>query len=414
MGSMLLYDSTPRMHVASFAEGAWGSGIGVGAPRIAESLAARGYEATLLVGGRNPSTAGTSHDGGTNSGRQRDVPRGLRIIAFRSIAKWAFSISMVIPAIRAVRRADVVYLHSLYSFPVLLGSLLARWYGKPYLLQTHGVLAPFQRRVGRHKKWFYDRLFARRILKSSAAMIYTANGEREEARSYTPPVASLVVPYGFDVEDFAELPERGAFRAAYLSNFSGPVVTFLGRLNAKKGLEILAEAFAKLVPRFNGNIRLAIIGSPDPLSFRRTLASILRKAGVGPYTVVTGPINDPKKKTQAFVDCDCFVVPSVAENFCFALFEAMACRAPVVVSETINFAQTVVSYGAGMAVSRDPERFADAIEAILRDPAQQRAMGAGGRRLAEVYSWPACGERLDRIIQCIVGHQPFPADVTNG
>jgi glycosyltransferase involved in cell wall biosynthesis len=406
-----------QVRIAGFVEGAWPpqGGLGlVAVPRIFESIAERGHEATLLVGGRVPEAARTSPRGGANSsGQNNGMPRGLRIITFRSATKWAFSLPMAASAIKAVKQSDLVSLHSLYSFPVLLGFILARCYRRPYIFWPLGVLAPFQRQVGRRKKWLYDRLFAGRILRSASAIAYTAAGERAEAASCTPDVPSLVIPHGLDIESFAELPPRGAFRAAYLSGFQGPVVLYLGRLNAKKGLDILVEAFAKLVPRFHGDIRLAIVGPPDPPAFGSALQAMIRSAGIESQTVVTGPINGLPEKLQALVDGDCFALPSIAENFCFALFEAMACRRPVVVSETINFAAKVVAYGAGVAVRRDAERFADAIEAVLRDPARQNAMGDGGRRLAEAYSWPACGERLDRAIQCIAGRRPFPADLTN-
>jgi glycosyltransferase involved in cell wall biosynthesis len=267
--------------------------------------------------------------------------------------------------------------------------------------------------VGSAKKWIYDRLFARRILSSAAAIAYTAEGEHEEARSCTPPVPFLIIPHGIDIGSYMGLPERGFFRAGHLSGFSGPVVTFLGRLNAKKGLEILVEAFAVLVRRFDGNIRLAVVGPADPPGFEKDLKSMVRLSSIEAHTVITGPINGMPEKLQAFVDTDCFALPSIAENFCFSLFEAMACRTPVVVSETINFASKVESFGAGLAVRRTPESFADAIETILQNPAQQRTMGAGGRRLAEAYSWPACGERIDRAVQCIVSRQPFPFELTH-
>ena len=73
-----------------------------------------------------------------------------------------------------------------------------------------------------------------------------------------------------------------------------------------------------------------------------------------------------EEKLHAFADADVFVLPSEAENFGFAVFEAMASRVPVVVSETLDYAAEWAS-GAGFAVRRDPDAFADAIVRLLGD-----------------------------------------------
>ncbi len=403
---------TPQ--VLGFVEGVWPPRCGLGlvaVPEIFASIAARGLSATLLVSGRVPSP-----DPIKLRRHSSTAPAGagaLTITEFDAYTKWAFSPSVIWPAVKATRGADVVSLHSLYSFPVLLGYLLAKWAGKPYILWPLGVLAPFQRQVGAAKKWFYDRLFARRILQSAAAIVYTAAAERKEAEYCAPPVPSLVIPHGIAIDEFTDLPDRGAFRAAYLSGFTGPLITYLGRLNAKKGLDILVESFIKLVPRFSGEVRLAIIGPPDPSGFENPLRAMLRGAGVERLAVFTGPINTPSSKLQALVDTDVFAVPSIAENFCFSMFEAMACRIPVVVSDTINFAPKVAAYGAGLVVDRSADSFANALEAVLLNPARQAALGSGGRRLAEAYSWTACGRRLDLALQAILNRQPFPPDLTD-
>ena len=66
------------------------------------------------------------------------------MVTFRSLQQWAFAPSILWRARRYVRSADFVSLHSLYSFPVFAGYLLARWYKKPYAFWPHGVLAAFQ------------------------------------------------------------------------------------------------------------------------------------------------------------------------------------------------------------------------------------------------------------------------------
>jgi glycosyltransferase involved in cell wall biosynthesis len=309
-----------------------------------------------------------------------------------------------------VRNTDVIALHSVYSFPVLAGYLLARLWRKPYVLWPHGVLSPFMRRIGRRKKWIYDKLIARRILKGASAVICTGEGERRETLALGLTDRTVVIPHGVSLKSFESLPERGRFRSQHLHGAQGPLILYLGRLAAVKNLELLIRAFAR-VSRSVPEARLALIGPPDPPSFETTVRNWLSEHGVATHTVVTGPITDLRLKQEALVDADLFVMPSHTENFCNALFEAMATGLPCVVSDCLNYAAEVADRGAGLAVPRDPELFAGAIVNLLSNPALRTKMGKNARELVTDYSWEKSGERLARTLGSILARRPLPKDL---
>jgi glycosyltransferase involved in cell wall biosynthesis len=334
------------------------------------------------------------------------------MLTFPAFSKWAIAPKMVIQAARYARKADVIMLNSLYSFPVLLGYLLARRYNKPYCLWPHGVLAPFQRRVSAGKKRVYGWLVAQRILNHASAIVFTSQGEREETRSLGLTASSVIIPLGFDTAPYEHLPQRGAFRAQYLQGHSGPVVLFLSRLNAKKGLDVLIQAFAQVVEHLP-DARLAIVGNSDPPAFESKVQTWLRHYGLAKNTAMTGPLTG-KSKLQAFADADVFVLPSHEENFGVAVFEAMASRLPVVVSDTLNYADEIRGSEAGLVVRRDPRELASATLELIGDPGLRKRMGENGLRMAQAYSWQACGEKIDRTIQCVLQGKALPADLTLG
>jgi glycosyltransferase involved in cell wall biosynthesis len=337
---------------------------------------------------------------------------GFHMLTAPAFSKWAIAPKMVIEAAEYARNADVITLHSVYSFPVLLGYLLARRYNKPYCLWPHGALAPFQRRVSAGKKRVYGWLVAQRILNHASAIVFTSQGEREETRSLGMTARSVIIPHGFDTGPYEHLPERGAFRAQYLQAHSGPVVLFLSRLNAKKGLDVLIQAFAQVVEHLP-DARLAIVGNSDPPAFESEVQAWLRQYGLAKYAAMTGPLNGESKR-QAFADADVFALPSHAENFGVVLFEAMASGVPVVVSDTLNYADEIRRSEAGFVVRRDPREFASATLKLLRDSDLRKRMGENGLRMAQAYSWEACGEKIDRTIQCVLQRKTLPADLTLG
>ena len=116
-----------------------------------------------------------------------------------------------------------------------------------------------------------------------------------------------------------------------------------------------AEAMAYVSTKVP-NVRLAIVGGGDPPNFIDQVRICLKYFGIADRAVLTGPLIG-RKKLEAFADADIFVLPSHAENFAFAMFEAMASRIPVVISSTLNFAHEVERYSAGLVVKRDSSSF---------------------------------------------------------
>ena len=402
------------MKVLSFVEGAnlHKGGLGlVGVPMIAKSLADRGHQGVLVIGGRvNPGREAFVKPDVATSTKERSGQGTFGIVTFPAWSRWAFAPAILWRLRRYAREADFIVLHSLYSFPVLAGYLLARLYRKPYGLWPHGVLAPVQRQISVGKKKVYDWLFARKIINNASVLFYSASGERNETYDLHLKPPSVVIPHGMEIQEFINLPPRGEFRSRYLSGHSGPLILFLSRLNPKKGLDTLVRAFALVVEKMP-SVRLAIVGSSDPPEYGRLVAKWIKEYNVSDYVVMPGLLIG-REKLQAFADAEVFVFPSEAESFGFALFEAMASRIPVVVSDTLDYAIEVQNHEAGLVVRRRPDEFADAIVKLLSDSDLRHRMGYNGLQLVRAYSWENCGEKIERAIECILQGKSLPADLT--
>jgi len=414
------------MRILGFVEGAVAckGGVGLfGVPGILCGTAARGHQVALVVGG--PPILGREHllaDSLDGALKRKEGAGTFGMVTFRCIEQWAFAPSILWRASRYVRTSDFVSLHSLYSFPVLAGYLLARWHKKPYAFWPHGVLAAFQTTVSAGKKGIYDRLIARHIVKNANLVVYTARGERDEAQqSYVVAATkkysdaagtrhqSVIVHDAFDPTDYDVLPSRGEFRRKYLGGHTGPLVLFLARLNAKKGLRLLAEAMNLVVRRRPGT-RLAIVGPADPPAFEDQVRRWLRDNGIDSQTVLTGRV-DPATKIQAFADSDVYVLPSETENFGFSIFEAMASRVPVIVSKNLDYAAEIAAANAGFAVTREPGAFAERILELLDNPDLRNKMGQNGPVMARRYSVDEAARKLESTIDCILHNRPLPAEV---
>jgi glycosyltransferase involved in cell wall biosynthesis len=378
---------------------------------IAKSFADRKNDELLAIGGRMHLGQEAFPQSDVRTMVQTDyVPGRLRIASFAKCGSWAFAPAMLWRLRHQARDADFITLHSLYSFPVLAGYLLARLYRKPYGLWPHGALLAVQRKISARRKRVYDWLFARRILSHASVIFFSGVDEREEALELGLTAPCVLIPHGFDSSEFESLPPRGSFRAKYLHGHEGPLVLYLSRLNRRKGLDLLVEAFA-LVIRQAPNARLAIVGSGDPPGFESQVRDWLHQRGVERCSVMTGLLIG-QQKLEAFADADVFVLPSLAENFGFAMFEAMASRVPVVVSDTLDYAGEVQRYGAGLVVRRDAQEFANGIVTLLGNADLRQRVGQNGLLMARAFSWEKCGQSIERTLACVLQGKPPPVDLT--
>ena len=378
---------------------------------ILGSAAAQGHGIILLMGG--PASFGSEPYQVADAGaaaQRREGKGTFGIVRLNAKTFWSFCPAILWRFHRQVKEADCITLHSLYSFPVLAGYLLARLYKKPYAFWPHGVLAPFQRTVSVRKKRIYDKLFANRILKNASVILYSAEGERNETKDMDLPSPSVIASEGFDARQFDVLPEKGRFRKQFLDGHSGPLVLFLARLNLKKGLDVAIRAMQRVIAE-RPDARLAIVGPPDPASFLAQVRTWLKESGIEAQTIMPGAA-DVQMRLEAYTDSDVYVLPSHAENFGFTIFEAMACGVPVVVSDCLNFSQEFVRGGAGFALPRQPQEFAGAILRLLNDAKLRDQMGSGGHDLARQYSWNETGVKVARALECIVDRRPFPSSLS--
>ena len=399
------------MKIVGFSEGVRGDYAGlVAVPAILSSTAARGHNVVLLVAGKPIPRREDCVVSDTRTALTRKEESGtFGIVTVPARTHWAFSPAMLLRFSQLVRDADFVTLHSLYSFPVLAGYCLARLHGKPYGIWPHGVLAPVQRKISAGKKYAYNKIVANRILRNASVIFFSAEGEREEVRALNLHAPSVIVPDGFNPEEFANLPKRGQFRKQFLDGHSGPLVLFLARLHAKKGLDLLISAMKSVITA-RPDAKLAIVGPPDPPSFQKQILQWIEEAGISAHTVLCGTAG-PEMRLEAFADADVYVLPSAAENFGFSVFEAMACGVPVVVSDTLNYAAEIAQTGAGLAVPRVPEQFSAVILDLLNQPKRRIEMGACGRLLARKYSLQETGAKVETTVQSILRRHPFPPEL---
>ena len=300
------------------------------------------------------------------------------------------------PLARALRQeikaVDLVHVHNLYLFHDLMAGYYCRILGVPYLIQPHGSLDPFIYRRHRGRKRVMEYGFQNRTLREASALLFTTAEESELAAPFSCGTPGVVVPLGIDLDEFAAMPEPGSFRRRHPEIGDQPIILFFGRINFKKGLDLLARGFGA-VARQRRDVHLVIAG-PDNDGWGARVRPWLEEAGVLGHTTFTGMLLGPDR-LAVLQDAAMFVLPSYSENFGIAVIEAMAARLPVIISDKVNIWREVEAARAGRVIPCDATALAEEILDLLAHPEGAAQMGRQGRTLVEErFQWPRIGRSL--------------------
>jgi glycosyltransferase involved in cell wall biosynthesis len=317
---------------------------------------------------------------------------------------WGTSLPLARALRRKVPASDLVHIHSLYLFHNLVAGHWCRRFRVPYLVRPHGTLDPFIYRRHRWRKRLMEHLFEHRNIRQAAVLHFTTEEEARLAAPFTFQTPGLVVPLGINFEEFVVLPELGKFRCRYPKIGDRHIILFFGRINFKKGLDILAQAFGA-VARQRPDIHLVIAG-PDNEGWGDRVRTWLGEEGVLDRTTFTGMLLGPEK-LAVLRDASLFVLPSYSENFGLAVIEAMAAGLPVIISDQVNIWREVQAGGAGRVIPVDSAALAAQILELLDEPETARRLGQQGRSLVEArFPWAQIARSLAAAYERIIAAHP--------
>lgn len=289
---------------------------------------------------------------------------------------------------------DVVHIHYVWVWTTIRAAAAARRRAVPYVLAPRGMLvADLIRRRSRLAKQAWLALFGMRDVAAAAAIHVTSDVEAAEFNGLGLLTRRVVViPNGVDPP--SDVVEGTDAHVGEASDDAGrPYLLFLGRISWKKGLDRLIRAF----PAVEG-AELVIAGY-DENGHQAVVRRLAADCGISNRIRFVGPV-EGQEKQRLIRDASCLVLPSYNENFGMVVIEAMAAGRPVVVTAEVGLANVVEQSGSGIVAGGDPDTLASALNYILRNPAEARAMGAAGRRVAqERYSWTAVAREAEQLYE---------------
>lgn len=336
------------------------SGLTIYAERLAQGLARRGHQVTVMT---------SRYDRSLPLEEVRNGVRVVRVpVAFR-ISKGVIMPTFGFLATRLVREHDVVSLH-LPQFDAAGVAARARLMGKPSTLTYHCDLklppGPFNRFVNLvvHGMNHLAGLLAHRIIaytEDFAAHSPYLSRFAHKVEVIPPPVELPPVP----------VDSVRAFASRHSLNGRGPVIGMAARLAAEKGVEVLLEALPRVLEVYP-NARVLFAGQYQNVlgeeAYARRLAPLFEQyRDRWTFLGVLGP----QEMAAFYPNLDVLVVPSLnsTESFGLVQVEAMLCGIPSIASDLPGVRQPVLQTGMGEVVPIGDARAL--AEAILRVVSQR-------------------------------------------
>jgi glycosyltransferase involved in cell wall biosynthesis len=279
----------------------------------------------------------------------------------------------------AHNRVDLIEIESPGSFG-LLALVLARLLGIPVVHNYRTDLLAYTRILLDHPLFIAGlHWFIRNFLKSGGGnVIVPSRAFVEECASMGIPRSRVVhLPRGVDLSKFSPARRQAGVWSAYGAP-EGPVIAYLGRVSREKGLEVLSDAFERVLVEHPDAV-LGVIGDGP---WRPTFQERLSHTG---RAIFTGEIKGVAL-AQALASADVFAFPSTTDTFGNAVLEAMACGVPAVVTDQGGPKEIVQHDVSGLVVAGgDAVALADTLSGLLADPLERERLGRGALARAEDF-----------------------------
>jgi glycosyltransferase involved in cell wall biosynthesis len=168
-----------------------------------------------------------------------------------SMSKWLFN---------NVSNYEIVHTNAIFSYPVIAAHWACQFREIPYVATPHGMMEPWALAYKAWKKKLYFNFLEKPSLQTANAMQMTSSTEAKHINTLGLKTPLVFVPNGIHREDFASLSNPEIFYQQFPETRNKTLIIFLGRIDPKKGLDLLAPAFSQAHQKFRKGRRPIGVG----------------------------------------------------------------------------------------------------------------------------------------------------------
>ncbi|MGQ9565286.1 MAG: glycosyltransferase family 4 protein [Candidatus Bathyarchaeales archaeon] len=174
-------------------------------------------------------------------------------------------------------------------------------------------------------------------------------------------------------------------------------ILYVGRVEQRKGLIYLLEAFARLAKDYI--CKLIIAGDGKQTQLKQHAQTL----GIKEKIIFTGKVDHDTLK-RLYNICDVFVLPSLLEGFGLTILEAMAAGKPVVATNVGGIPEIMKNNVHGKLVEpKNPQQLSTMLKFFLENPKTSRKIGEHNRKyVQERFSWAKTAKETTLLYETLI------------
>lgn len=243
----------------------------------------------------------------------------------------------------------------------------------------------------------YHNLSANFSVRRASHIIAISNATKKDILKFYPKIDAkkiTVIYHGYDSKKFrpTDTGEYELFKEKY-----GPYILFLGRLEYKKNIKRIVEAYAQVRHEDTSIAHKLVLAGLPKYGFGEveTLIKSL-PPHVQEDIILTGYVKDADV-APIVREADIFLFPSLFEGFGMPVLEAFASGVPVITSKTTSLPE-VAGDAALLVNPYKTDEIADACLKLILDRKYHQTLKTKGLARAKDFSWPKAGQATLNIL----------------
>lgn len=307
---------------------------------------------------------------------KRDKNDNLIVFQVKKNHFWTYSnhFKLLLEDIYQDSKIDVIHIHGVWMFPQYYAAKFALKKKIPFVISFHGMYEPWLWTRGYYKKLIYSKLMTNAVFKKASAMHSITKFETKDLQTRFKNTRIIEIPNLINVSQTK--PKNTKYNK---SNY----ILFLGRLDPKKGINLLIDAYVNLNQKEKYSLKIA-----GPLNdYQKVLKQQVKQLSLDNKVEFLGPV-DGEAKQKLFEEALVFVSPSFSEVIGMVNLEAALSKTIVITTHQTGIDEAWSSSG-GYLINPEAEEIKRCLELVLSMRTKDRQAKEIQLRnfVLENYSW---------------------------
>ncbi|WP_282071182.1 glycosyltransferase [Polaribacter atrinae] len=248
------------------------------------------------------------------------------------------------------KKIDCIHIHGTWMFPQFIASKYAIKNNIPFIITAHGMFEPWLWEQGKFKKKFYFNFFTKKYF-SKATVVHSITGEE------TKNLKKLFI--NGNIEEIPNLIKEQK-EDLNLIDKKEKYILYIGRLDEKKGIDLLIKSFIKINPK---NVKLKIAGEFNV--YKNNLEKIIESSNIDSNNIEFLGFVEAEAKHKLIKNAFVLAAPSHSEVIGMVNLEAAILKTPVITTYQTGLNKLWKENG-GFLINPNQKELISSLEEVLK------------------------------------------------